>query len=138
MLESYKDVVTFRPDIAWKDQRDADIQSSMKFWNCLIDRWGDDCNVKRLFQQADSPVAALEMLGDFFARKSPVTLKKRGLAIARLCDYLEAHFGVFPCTENEFYSFLCAERRNGAPVSRLKGYLQAVCDMSFRFLSYRC
>ena len=127
VLESYKDVVTFRPDIAWKDQRDADIQSSMKFWNCLIDRWNDDCNVKRLFQQADSPVAALEMLGDFFARKSPVTLKKRGLAIARLCDYLEAHFSVFPCTENEFYSFLCAERRNGAPVSRLKGYLQAVC-----------
>ena len=34
--------------------------------------------------------------------------------------------GQFPCTKREYYDFLRAERRNGAPVSRLRGYNQAI------------
>ena len=33
---------------------------------------------------------------------------------------------VSPCGEPDVYEFLCVERGNGAPISRLKGYIEVL------------
>ena len=66
------------------------------------------------------------MFAHLFAGRSPVTIRKRGYSIMRLCDYLENKGSVFPCSEVEFYDFLCSEQSSNAPQSRLKGYMQSM------------
>ena len=45
----------------------------------------------------------------------------------RICDFLETNYRPsFPIPESTMYLFLCCEREAGAPVSRLKGYMQAI------------
>eukprot|EP00435_Cladocopium_sp_Y103_P035983 s1997_g9.t1 len=62
-----------------------------------------------------------------FSLAGPITIRKRGVAILKLCDHLEDHYlEPFPMMELTFYRFLCSERMTGAPPSRLKGFLQAV------------
>ena len=56
-----------------------------------------------------------------------MTLKKRALAVSKICDFIEREIGCqFPCSESDYYTFLRAERSGGAPVSRLRGYNQAL------------
>ena len=93
----------------------------------LISRWRDDCKIYQSLTEALDESAALRMLLDIFAGKSPYTLRKRALALMRLCDYLESYImDAFPVSEKDFYAFLCHERNSGAPVSRLSGYMQAL------------
>ena len=40
--------------------------------------------------------------------------------------YLENKGSLFPCSEVEFYEFLCSEQASNAPQSRLKGYMQSM------------
>ena len=41
--ESFQQVVRFKPDISWKEQVDAALQSSVKLWYLLVQRWKVDC-----------------------------------------------------------------------------------------------
>ena len=125
--ETYKEVVRHKVDISWREQMDAALQSSVKLWYMLISRWKDDCKIYQALTEALDESAALRMLLDIFAGRSPYTLRKRALALMRLCDYLEGYImDAFPVSEKDFYAFLCHERNSGAPVSRLSGYMQAV------------
>ena len=46
-------------------------------------------------------------------------LKKRALAVSKICDFIEREIGCqFPCSESDYYMFLRSERSLGAPVSR--------------------
>eukprot|EP00435_Cladocopium_sp_Y103_P007913 s4683_g2.t1 len=87
------------------------------------------------------------MFAHLFAGRSPVTIRKRGYSVMRLCDYLEGAGEAFPCSESSFYDFLCTEQYHGAPQSRMKGYMQAmnfvqhvmsVSEISALTLSARC
>jgi hypothetical protein len=42
---SYHDVVQDKLDIPWQEQRDADLQSSVKFWLALLNRWDTACGL---------------------------------------------------------------------------------------------
>ena len=42
---SYHDVVKHKPDIPWQEQRDADLQSSVKLWMALVNRWDSNCSL---------------------------------------------------------------------------------------------
>ena len=67
------------------------------------------------------------MLAHVFSGRAPVTIRKRGTAILKLCDYLEMnHLGNFPMDELTMYRFLCDQRGQGAPSSRLQGTIQAI------------
>ena len=87
--ESFQQVVRFKPDISWKEQADAALQSSVKLWYLLIQRWKVDCAMYIETHEFRMETDALMMLLDIFAGRSPYTLRKRALALMRICDYLE-------------------------------------------------
>eukprot|EP00435_Cladocopium_sp_Y103_P013697 s1069_g3.t1 len=123
---SYSDVVKDKPDISWQEQREADLQSSVKFWMALVDRWDSNCSLVTSVLEFEDTGRTFTMFVHLFAGRSPVTVKKRGYSIMRICDYLESCDIFFPCRESRFYDFLCKEQSLGAPQSRMKGYMQAV------------
>ena len=67
------------------------------------------------------------MFAHVFSGRAPVTIRKRGMAILKLCDHLEDNrLEAFPMTEITFYRYLCSESAQGAPHSRLQGLLEAI------------
>lgn len=71
------------------------------------------------------------MLSDIFSGKSPSTLRKRALAILKMCDHADLVDVKFPWRESDMYAFICHEQHCGAPVSRIKGYKQTVTFCRF-------
>ena len=86
--ETCKEVDGRKVDISWREQMDAALQSIVKLWYMLISRWNSECRIYQSLLEAEDEGAALRMLLDIFAGKSPYTLRKRALALMRLCDYL--------------------------------------------------
>ena len=130
--EGYEQVVRFKPDVAWKEQTDAALQSSVKLWYLVIQRWKKECSMYIETHEFRWESEALSMLLDIFAARSPYTLRKRALAVMRICDYLEENvLDRFPISERNMYAFLCSERNSGAPASRLKGLMQAITFCRF-------
>ena len=123
---SYHDVVRDKPNISWQEQRDADLQSSVKFWIGLVNRWEPSCSLVAATMELGGTDRIFLMFAHLFSGRSPVTVKKRAYSVMRLCDYLEKYDKLFPCTEKEFYDFLCAEQLGCAPQSRMKGYMQSM------------
>ena len=127
VAEDYFDVVKFKPSVSWQEQQEAGWQQAVKLWHSLICRWDLRCKLLSDFSFLRAPVDCCEMLSDIFRGRSCVTLKKRALAISRICDFIERELGCqFPCLESDYYTFLRSERNSGAPVSRLRGYNQAL------------
>ena len=123
----FDQVVRFKPDLTWKEQTDAALQSSVKLWYLLIGRWKRESAMYIELHEFRWEGDAITMLLDIFAARSPYTLRKRALALMHICDYLELHWcPAFPILEKDMYAFLCYERDSGAPSSRLKGYMQAI------------
>eukprot|EP00435_Cladocopium_sp_Y103_P075383 s153_g57.t1 len=123
---SFADVVRDKPDIPWQEQRDADLQSSVKFWMALVDRWDSGCSLVTSVIELQDTGRTFTMFAHLFAGRSPITIRKRGYSIMRICDYLDGRDLLFPCAESVFYDFLCSEQLGGAPQSRMKGYMQSV------------
>eukprot|EP00435_Cladocopium_sp_Y103_P070357 s116_g35.t1 len=123
---SFADVVRDKPDIPWQEQRDADLQSSVKFWMALVDRWDSGCSLVTSVIELQDTGRTFTMFAHLFAGRSPITIRKRGYSIMRICDYLDGRDLLFPCVESVFYDFLCSEQLGGAPQSRMKGYMQSV------------
>ena len=132
---SFHDIIKFKLPVSWKEQRDADMQQSLKLWLMVANRWSDTCSFRRQIDDMLDDDEVADMFGHIFAGRSPITIRKRGRAIERLCNFLgKSHADPFPPDEKTMYKFLCWEKRGGAPPSRLKGYMQAInftaCVMS--------
>ena len=110
----FDQVVRFKPDLTWKEQTDAALQSSVKLWYMLIGRWKRESAMYIELHEFRWEGDALTMLLDIFASRSPYTLRKRALALMHVCDYLELHWcPAFPIRERDMYAFLCHERESG-------------------------
>ena len=129
--KTYSSVVKFKQDIAWQEQQDAFLQSALKLWYIAVCRWDDVCAFRIQLHELAMEEEALQMLSDIFAGKSPSTLRKRALAVMKLCDHAELIDVKFPWSETIMYSFICNEKRMGAPVSRIKGYMQTIAFCRF-------
>eukprot|EP00435_Cladocopium_sp_Y103_P002156 s2889_g1.t1 len=124
---NFMDVVSFKPDVPWKDQRESDLQRSINLWVAVTSRWDDNCSLVCKLDEMRSEGERFNMFAHVFSGRAPVTIRKRGGAILKICDYLEdKHLERFPMYELTFYRFLCSEHDAGAPASRLQGFLQAV------------
>ena len=123
---TYHDVVRDRPDISWQEQRDADLQSSVKLWMALVNRWDSGCSLVTATLELGDTSRIFTMFAHLFSGRSAVTVKKRCYSVMRLCDYLENAGLSFPCSERAFYDFLCKEQLQKAPATRLKGYMQSI------------
>ena len=51
-----------------------------------------------------------------------MSMMKRCRSMSRMKNNFKDRGRDFPCDESQFYEFLCVERENGAPPSRLKGF----------------
>ena len=129
--KGYSSVVKFKPDIAWQEQQDAFLQSALKLWYIAVCRWDEVCAFRIQLHELAMEEEALQMLSDVFAGKSPSTLRKRVLAVMKMCDYAESIDARFPWSEAVMYSFICHEKRLGAPVSRVKGFMQTIAFCRF-------
>lgn len=124
---AYMEVVTFKPDVPWKDQRESDLQRGLNLWMAVTSKWSDSCTFTLKLTEMQNETEQVNMFAHLFAGRAPTTVRKRGAAVLRVCDFLENnHLGEFPMSELVFYRFLCAELSMGAPTSRLRGYLQAI------------
>ena len=123
---SYHGVVQDRLDSPWQEQRDADLQSSVKFWLALVNRCDIACSVGGSMLQLAVTSGVFGMFAHLIAGRSPVTTRKGSYSIMRLCYYLENKGGIYPCSKDDFHDFLCREQTANAPQSRLKGYMQPI------------
>eukprot|EP00435_Cladocopium_sp_Y103_P010383 s4375_g2.t1 len=124
---NYMDVVSFKQDVPWQEQRDADLQRGLNMWLAITSRWSDECSFTIKLDEMRSEDERVNMFAHLFAGRAPVTVRKRGAAILKLCDYLESERQPpFPISELAFYRFLCSESMQGAPKSRLMGFVQAL------------
>ena len=124
---NFMDVVSFKPDIPWTDQRDSDLQRGIKLWVAVTSKWDDRCSFMSKLAEVRSDEETFDMFAHVFSGRAPVTIRKRGMAILKLCDHLEGNqLEAFPMTEITFYRYLCSESAQGAPPSRLQGLLQAI------------
>ena len=124
---NFMDVVSFKPDIPWTEQRDSDLQRGIKLWVAVTSKWDDRCSFMSRLAEMRSDEETFDMFAHVFSGRAPVTIRKRGMAILKLCDHLEGNqLEAFPMTEITFYRYLCSESAQGAPPSRLQGLLQAV------------
>ena len=128
---SFADVVKYKPDISWQEQRDSNLQRSVKFWMALVDRWDSKCSLCHSIGELGSTSRIFTRFAHLFAGRAPITFLKRAYSVMRVCDYLENVVEVFPCSECLFYDFLCSEQLSNAPQSRLKGYLQSMNFVRF-------
>lgn len=131
MSRSYTSVVKVKQDVAWEEQQDAFLQSALKLWYITVCRWDDVCAFRIQLHEITMEDDALQMLSDIFSGKSPSTLRKRALAIMKMCDHADLVDVKFPWRESDMYAFICHEQHCGAPVSRIKGYLQTVTFCRF-------
>jgi hypothetical protein len=124
---NFMDVVSFKPDVPWPEQRDADLQLGIMLWTGVTSKWSDRCSLMEKVADMRNEAEVFNMFAHVFSGRAPVTVRKRGTAILRVCNYLESEsLEIFPMKEITFYRFLCHEQLQGAPASRLQGYIQAI------------
>lgn len=123
---SYMDVVSKSSVQSWQDQRNEMWETAMRRWHSSIMQWrGDDMIIvtvhgKELFKDQ------CQIIVDVLHNKSPATLLKRCNSLSRLVNWLNQNGSSFPCNEEELYAYMCLQRDNSVPVSRLKSLLEAV------------
>ena len=106
---NFLDVVSFKPDVP------------------VTSKWDDRCTLVLKLGDMQNEAEVFDMFAHVFSGRAPTTVRKRGMAILRLCDHLEEHgLERFPMREITFYRFLCSQKTEGAPASRLQGVMQAV------------
>ena len=67
-----------------------------------------------------------QVLVDVFYNKAPATLLKRCSGVNRITCDLKKRGISFPCAEADFYDFMCRQRAEGAPASRMKACFESL------------
>ncbi len=127
LSEDYHDVVKFKSDATWQEQCESGWQETIKLWLTIVTRWDHRVHLVKLIANARDDSEACEILSDIFKGRSHKTLRKRALAIGRICNFLDDEFKPpFPICEQDLYTFMKDDQKRGTPASRLSGYVQAV------------
>ena len=123
---SFLDVVTNTSEQSWQEQRDATWDTAIRRWHSCILTWEGDEPIINIIRSKEDFRSQCQIIVDVLHNKAPSTLLKRCNSISRLVNDLMSHGAFFPCTEDELYQHLCAQRNLGAKPSRLKSLLEAV------------
>ena len=67
-----------------------------------------------------------QVLVDVFFNKAPSTLLKRCYGMTKIRSFLKLKAVCFPCDEQNIYDFMCHQRNEGAPSSRLKSCFESL------------
>ena len=122
-LQHIRDV----PIRTWQEEREAVWETAVRRWVVLLDQWdAGDNHLLLTLQGKTTFVEKAQILVDVFFNKAPQTLMKRVNSLVKLCSTLRSMEVSFPCTEDQFYSFLKNEIHLKAPASRLKAFFEAI------------
>ena len=110
----------------WREQRDAEWQTAIYRWHAMLCTWSVNVKVVEQMVMQDGFQAQAQLLVDIFYNRAPSTIMKRCRSMARITNYFVDRGRKFPCNESQIYEFMCVERENGAPSSRLNGYIEAM------------
>ena len=110
----------------WKDKREADWQTAIFRWHSMLGSCSTDVQVVSQIFSREGFKEQAQVLVDIFYNKAPSTILKRCRSMSKMTNYFVDRGRQFPCGESDIYEFLCVERGNGAPSSRLKGYIEAL------------
>ena len=111
---------------SWQEERDALHDRAIRRWVHLLEAWDGDVKVVSCLSESETFKEKAQILVDIFYNKAPSTLMKRCRGLARITNYFVDRGMTFPCSEDQFYSYLNVERNNNSPPSRLKGIFEAL------------
>lgn len=118
-------------NISWTEAHEAQWEVAIRRLVSLIDSWDGEAHICKLLHARTDFRGKAQILVDIFFNRAPQTLAKRVNSLGRLTNLLAAQGKRFPFEENNFYELLKLEQDRGAPVSRLKGYFEAVTFARF-------
>lgn len=125
-VESFLRIVKHGTVESWQESANAMWETAIRRWHSLVTKWSSDATLIQEIHSRKTFREQSQILVDLFFNKSPSTLLKRCNSLARLTNHLAASDETFPCSESQLYLFLCSERDNGAPSSRLSSLMQAL------------
>ena len=115
------------PERSWREEREAVWETAVRRWVALTDDWVTDCSALiTALHHCSTFKEKAQILVDVFYNKAPQTLMKRVNSLQKMCSALKEEKIRFPCSEEQFYSFLKQESARGAPASRLKSFFEAL------------
>ena len=123
---TFMDHVKTTTVMSWRDQRDSEWQTAIYRWHAMLSTWDRKVQITEQVFCREGFSSQAQVLVDVFHNRAPSTIMKRCRSMSRMTNFFKDRGRVFPCDESQFYEFLCVERENGAPPSRLKGYVEAV------------
>ncbi|CAE7797083.1 unnamed protein product [Symbiodinium sp. CCMP2592] len=123
---TFERVVLNRAVISWRDQREADLSRALIKWCRVFASWDSESSpVTRQLQEAASPEACHDLLGDYLARKAPSTCLKRANSMLMLGKSVASEGLTMPMQEPSLYSILRDCKTGGASLSALRGIMEA-------------
>ena len=111
---------------SWQEERDALHDRAIRRWVHLLEAWDGEVKIVSCLNKCGTFKERAQILVDIFYNKAPSTLMKRCRGLARITNYFVDRGMPFPCSEDQFYSYLNVERNNNSPPSRLKGIFEAL------------
>ena len=122
-ISNHDDIVINKTDQTWREERESLLQSSLKRWLVPSSYCNVKSNIRTQFDGELTELGKLTLLADIFKGRAPATLLKR---VRSGEDVQPFWFGIFTPDEPSVYQFFTPERKQGAPHSRLKGFLEAL------------
>ena len=122
----YSSVISSGLQSSWRDEREAKWETAIRRWHSLIMSWSSDAVLIQTVLKGETFKEQSQVLVDVFYNKAPATLLKRCSGVNRItCDLNKLGIN-FPCSEPDFYDFMCRQRAEGAPASRLKSCFESI------------
>ena len=72
------DVVSFKPDVPWKDQREADLQRSIKLWIAVTSKWDGSCTFSNRLAEMRNEAEVFDMFAHVFSGRAPHHGEEKG------------------------------------------------------------
>ncbi len=116
----YSSVISSSLQFSWRDEREAKWETAIRRWHTLIMSWSSDAVLIQTVLKGETFREQSQVLVDVFYNKAPSTLLKRCPGVNRITCVLMKLGISFPCSESDFYDFMCRQRAEGAPASRMK------------------
>ena len=121
---THEDIVINKTDQTWQEERESLLQSGLKRWLVASSYFNARTVIRTQLDCELTELGKLTLLADIFRGRALATLLKRVRSVEKMCSHFG--FGNFPPDEPSVYQFFTAERKQGAPPSRSKGFLEAL------------
>ncbi|CAE7679191.1 unnamed protein product [Symbiodinium sp. CCMP2592] len=133
----FQQVVVQRQVISWRDAREASFETAIVKWVALFGSWDSNKDESLDGFALLSELEQRKVIDDSIARKAPSTALKRANSLIKLTKLAGAAHIAMPASEGEIYIILNDAKSGGAPLSQLRGFMEAI-TFSRHVFEIRC